>query len=112
LQKLIIAAMKQSLKAYLPLLHEPASLEKVIRTPFTGQKFIGYCDAQEPAFLQKAYVPGSDALILIGPEGDFSHEEFEMAKNAGFIPITLGNSRLRTETAGVVGCTIINFLNQ
>ena len=112
LQKVIISAMKQSLKAYLPLLHPPVNFGKFRGSSFDGQKFIAFCDADSTLELHKIYNKGSNALILIGPEGDFSEEEIDLAKKDGFIPITLGKSRLRTETAGVVACTIINFLNQ
>ena len=112
LKKVIIAAMKQSLKTFLPDLNNPFDLLKFISLPFNGQKFIAYCDSPATVGLDKVYSAGSNALVLIGHEGDFSKEEIEVAKKAGFIPITLGKSRLRTETAGIVACTIINFLNQ
>jgi 16S rRNA (uracil1498-N3)-methyltransferase len=112
LQKVIIAAMKQSLKAFLPELDEPVEFKRFIQRPFDGEKFIAYCDQNDPAELKDSYRKGAKALILIGPEGDFSPEEVDLAKNQGYIPISLGKSRLRTETAGIVACTIINFLNQ
>jgi 16S rRNA (uracil1498-N3)-methyltransferase len=112
LQKVIIAAMKQSLKAYLPILNQSTSFSGFIKQPFEGQKYIAYCDYSDTVDVQHVYSKGQDCLILIGPEGDFSKEEIEDAKNEGFIPITLGKSRLRTETAGVVACTMINFINQ
>jgi 16S rRNA (uracil1498-N3)-methyltransferase len=112
LQKVVIAAMKQSLKAYLPKLDEPVEFKRFIERPFDGQKFIAYCGEVSYLELQKSYHKGMKALILIGPEGDFSPEEVEFAKNQGYMPISLGKSRLRTETAGIVTCTIINFLNE
>jgi 16S rRNA (uracil1498-N3)-methyltransferase len=111
LQKILIAAMKQSLKAYLPKLNEAESLKSVLTRDFAGQKFIGYCETGEEEELQKVYQKGSDALILIGPEGDFSSEEILQAEKNGFIPISLGKSRLRTETAGIVACHTITLLN-
>jgi 16S rRNA (uracil1498-N3)-methyltransferase len=111
LQKILISAMKQSLKAYLPKLNEPIDLKKLLSKDFQGQKFIGYCESNEVDELQKVYKPGSNALILIGPEGDFSIEEVTQAKKEGFIPISLGKSRLRTETAGVVACHTILLMN-
>lgn len=111
LQKILVAAMKQSLKAYLPKLNEPADLKNFLSKDFTGQKFIAYCESGEEDELQKVYQKGSNALILIGPEGDFSHEEIALAKKQGFIPISLGKSRLRTETAGIVACHTITLLN-
>jgi 16S rRNA (uracil1498-N3)-methyltransferase len=111
LEKILISAMKQSLKAYLPKLNEPSSLKNIFNLEFTGQKFIAYCESGEEDELQKVYQKGSDALILIGPEGDFSTEEITLAKNQGFIPISLGKSRLRTETAGIVACHTISLMN-
>ncbi len=111
LEKILIAAMKQSLKAYLPRLNEPADLKNLFTRDFTGQKFIGYCESGEEDELQKVYQSGANALILIGPEGDFSPDEILLAKKHGFIPISLGKSRLRTETAGIVACQTITLLN-
>jgi 16S rRNA (uracil1498-N3)-methyltransferase len=111
LQKILVAAMKQSLKAYLPILNEPNELKNFFNKNFTGQKFIASCESCEEDELQKVYQKGSDALILIGPEGDFSPEEIALAKKQGFIPISLGKSRLRTETAGIVVCQTITLLN-
>lgn len=111
LEKVVVAAMKQSLKAYLPRLNEPSDLNNVIPKNLPGQKFIAYCESGEEDELQKIYRTGGDALILIGPEGDFSPEEIILAKNHGFLPISLGKSRLRTETAGIVACHTISLLN-
>jgi 16S rRNA (uracil1498-N3)-methyltransferase len=111
LQKILVSGMKQSLKAYLPRLHEPADLKTIASGEFSGQKFIGYCETGEEEELQKAYRKGEDCLILIGPEGDFSPEEILLAKKQGFLPISLGKSRLRTETAGIVACHTITLLN-
>jgi 16S rRNA (uracil1498-N3)-methyltransferase len=111
LQKVVIAAMKQSLKAYLPFLQEPVKFIRFIQSPFDGEKFIAYCGQNETIELKNVYRKGAKALILIGPEGDFSHEEVDLAKKQGYIPISLGKSRLRTETAGIVACHTINLLN-
>jgi 16S rRNA (uracil1498-N3)-methyltransferase len=111
LQKVVIAAMKQSLKAYLPKLDEPVEFRRFIQRPFDGQKFIAYCNQDSPVELNHTYRKGAKALILIGPEGDFSPEEVELAKNQGYIPISLGKSRLRTETAGIVACHTVNLVS-
>ncbi|MGA2821933.1 MAG: 16S rRNA (uracil(1498)-N(3))-methyltransferase [Bacteroidales bacterium] len=111
LQKILVSAMKQSLKAYLPILNEPVDLRKLLSKDYPGQKFIGYCESGEEDELQKVYQQGANALILIGPEGDFSPEEILLAKKEGFIPISLGKSRLRTETAGIVACHTIMMMN-
>lgn len=107
LEKIAISAMKQSLKAYLPKINELISIEKFFKNTECDNKFIGHL-TQDSIPLKSAINQKSDYLIMIGPEGDFSKEEIEQARNAGFQVVTLGNSRLRTETAGVVACTIIN----
>ncbi|MCX6243244.1 MAG: 16S rRNA (uracil(1498)-N(3))-methyltransferase [Bacteroidetes bacterium] len=112
MQKILVAAMKQSLKAYLPKLNEPVEYLKFIQREFPGQKFTGYCETGREEELHKLYRKGTDVTILIGPEGDFSPEEIEQGKNRGLIPISLGKSRLRTETAGIVACNSINLLNE
>lgn len=111
LEKVIISAMKQSLKAYLPKLDPLTKFSDFISQPFDGQKFIAHCDEQHRDLLKKMVVLNQNYLILIGPEGDFSSEEIEMAIKAGFYPVSLGDSRLRTETAGVVACHTFNLLN-
>ena len=110
LEKVIVSAVKQSLKAYVPELDSAIKFKDFINQDFDGQKFIAYCEG-EPELLKEVYIPKSDVLILIGPEGDFSPTEVEQAHAAGFIPISLGKSRLRTETAAIVACHAINFMN-
>jgi 16S rRNA (uracil1498-N3)-methyltransferase len=112
LEKVIVSAIKQSLKAWLPGLNEPARFRDFIRRDFGGQKFIGYCETGNESELHNIYMQGSDALVLIGPEGDFSKTEVELAVKAGFIPISLGSARLRTETAGIVACHTIDLVNR
>ncbi|MDR0873585.1 MAG: 16S rRNA (uracil(1498)-N(3))-methyltransferase [Prevotellaceae bacterium] len=112
LQKIILAAAKQSLKAYLPRLNDIVTFEKLINTPFLGNKYIAHCYEEERELLQNIYTKGQSALILIGAEGDFSREEVQAALKNGFLPVSLGNSRLRTETAGVVACHTVNLINE
>ena len=104
--------MKQSLKAYLPQLDELTKFSAFIKQSFEGQKFIAHCEEQHRELLKNAMAKGGNYLILIGPEGDFSPEEIRMAIEAGFVPVSLGDSRLRTETAGVVACHTFNLLNE
>lgn len=111
LNRVITAAIKQSIKAFHPKLENQQTFNSFIKQPFDGQKFIAYVDVENELSLSKAYLPGNNALVLIGPEGDFSPEEIELAKRNGFVPINLGQSRLRTETAGIVACHTINLLN-
>ncbi len=112
LEKVIVSAIKQSIKAYLPQLQQTQSFKTVIKIPFPGQKFIAHCYAGEKVFLRDAVTKGNDVLILIGPEGDFSVEEVESAIMEGFVPVSLGDSRLRTETAALVACHTVNLINQ
>jgi 16S rRNA (uracil1498-N3)-methyltransferase len=111
LNKVITAAVKQSIKSRHPLLEEQNTFSSFVNKDFNGQKFIAYVDKENDISLSKAYLPGNNALVLIGPEGDFSPEEIELAKKNGYIPINLGPSRLRTETAGIVACHTINLMN-
>ena len=111
MQKILVSAMKQSLNLHLPALNEPVKLAGFLKKEFTGQKFIGYVEEKQEVLLKDRYQKGSDCLILIGPEGDFSQAELEAAKEKGFLAISLGNSRLRTETAALVATMTINLLN-
>lgn len=112
IQKILVSAIKQSLKARLPKLNEMTDFNKFIRQPFSGQKFIAHCYEGEKPLLKDIVSRGEDALVLIGPEGDFSEEEVKLAVEQGFQPISLGRSRLRTETAALVACHILNLCNQ
>lgn len=112
IEKILVSAMKQSQKAYLPLLDEMTAFQTFVKQPFDGQKFIAHCyEGDEKKLLKSVYNCGQNALILIGPEGDFSEKEVDEALKNGFIPISLGESRLRTETAAVVACHTIQLLN-
>lgn len=111
LEKILVSAMKQSQKARLPRLNGMTDFKKFVTQPFDGRKFIAHCEDEEKPLLKKIYHPGENALILIGPEGDFSPDEIELAKTNGFEPISLGESRLRTETAALVACHTLHVLN-
>ena len=110
--KILVSAVKQSLKARIPRLNEMTDFKTFIRQPFQGQKFIAHCHEGEKTPLKDLVRNGEGATVLIGPEGDFSEEEVRLAEEAGFIPVSLGPSRLRTETAALVACHILNLLNQ
>ncbi len=110
LKSILVSAMKQSLKAYLPSLNELTNFKDFIVQPFEGKKFIAHCYEGQKIALKTNIQPEDKMLILIGPEGDFSEEEVELAKANGFTEITLGKSRLRTETAGVVACHTVNLI--
>lgn len=111
LEKVAISAMKQSLKAYKPIINPPTPVDELLRMPFDGQRFIAYCDGDLRTPLHEAYIPKSNALILIGPEGDFSDKEVQTALHEGFVPVTLGAYRLRTETAAMAATAFLNLLN-
>jgi len=112
LEKVMVAAIKQSIKAYLPKLEPLQSFKTVIKTDFEGQRFIAHCNAGEKVLLRDAVIKGKDVMILIGPEGDFSVDEVDAAISQGFIPVSLGEARLRTETAALVACHTVNLINQ
>jgi 16S rRNA (uracil1498-N3)-methyltransferase len=112
LNKIITAAMKQSLKAYHPVLNEPQQFSKFLLKLFEGQKFIAHCDKGDKAGLSDELIKQGRYLLLIGPEGDFTPNEIDGALQNGFKAITLGESRLRTETAALEACFEINFLNR
>ena len=112
LEKILVSAMKQSQKATLPELTGMTDFRTFINQPFEGRRFIAHCEEGEKPLLKQIYRPGENALVLIGPEGDFSPEEIALALKQGFEPISLGKSRLRTETAALVACHTIHVLNQ
>ena len=113
LEKIAISAMKQSLKTVLPIIDVMTSIKDVITKQMYDQRFIAYCDTSIPRKLLSAeYRANKDTLILIGPEGDFSTEEINLALNSGYKPISLGDNRLRTETAAVVACDTCHIINQ
>jgi 16S rRNA (uracil1498-N3)-methyltransferase len=113
INNIIISAMKQSLKARLPVLNNPVTLDEFIKKAYPGQKIIAHCSARfERRSVIDTCKAGTDTTILIGPEGDFTDYEIEQAVKAGFQSVHLGKSRLRAETAGIAACHSIYFLNQ
>lgn len=125
IERIVISAMKQSHKAWKPLVDEMCPFVQFLKQPFSGQRFIAHCydmddgdsmndaafmqsEARHTVFLPQAIDPDKDVQILIGPEGDFAPEEVGMAFKAGFKPISLGKSRLRTETAALVAVHLAN----
>ena len=112
LEKIIVSAAKQSVKAYFPKLNPLCTFDELIKTCQASQKFIAHCYEEDKRLLQTEIQPSEDVLILIGPEGDFSKEEVQKALSVGFIPVSLGSSRLRTETAGVVACHTVCLRNE
>ena len=111
-EKIIVAAAKQSIKAFLPKINELTSFNKVVEQNFAGKKLIAHCYESEKSLLYKAIKPCENAIILIGPEGDFSRKEIQLAQQNNFIGISLGNSRLRTETAAIHACSTVCIVNE
>ena len=111
-RKVMIAAMKQSVKSKLPDIEDVIDFNRLVKQPFDGQKLIAWIDDDVKELLCDKYEKGKNALILIGPEGDFSPEEVRLAVENGFLPVSLGDARLRTETAAIVACHTIQLINQ
>jgi len=111
LEKIIQSAMKQSLKFTLPKLNPPIKYSDFVKQSHESI-FIAHCEKSDKKTLKEVIKTNSKSTILIGPEGDFSSSEIKIAENNNFIPITLGESRLRTETAGLVAVQSIAFLHQ
>lgn len=111
IEKIVVSAIKQSLKARKPVVNEMVDFGRFMQREFAGQKFIAHCYEGEKPLLKDVLQPGEDAVVLIGPEGDFSREEVEKAEAMGFRSISLGKSRLRTETAALVAVHTMNLFN-
>ncbi|WP_162127721.1 16S rRNA (uracil(1498)-N(3))-methyltransferase [Flavobacterium phycosphaerae] len=111
-QKILESAMKQSLHYYLPKLNEPIAFKAFLKKECKGQKFIAHCEATDKKSLKNELKAKEDVTLLIGPEGDFSVNEIQMALDHNFIPVSLGATRLRTETAAIVACHSVVFKNE
>ncbi|MFK7812444.1 MAG: 16S rRNA (uracil(1498)-N(3))-methyltransferase [Maribacter sp.] len=111
MQKVIQSAMKQSLQTFLPKLNPPISYKDFMSVSHEGLLFIAHCEDEEKLDLKRRVAPDKDITVLIGPEGDFSKQEINQAYEKGFIPVSLGENRLRTETAAIVACTTVNMIN-
>lgn len=110
--KIIVSAAKQSLHYFLPKLNEPISFSEFIKKEIDGQKFIAHCEETDKKSLKEILKKDVDVTLLIGPEGDFSTKEIKLAQENNYMPVTLGNTRLRTETAAVVACHSVVFINE
>ena len=110
--KIIQSAMKQSKQYFLPKLNEPSMFKDFVQQQNEGLLFIAHCEETEKKFLKNFLQPNEDVTILIGPEGDFSNKEILWAIENKFVPISLGNTRLRTETAAIVACHSVAFVNE
>lgn len=111
--KVMTSAVKQSLQAYHPVLNPAISLTDFLKSAQDGVKLIAHCEEGKPRqYISEIIAPHQRYLILIGPEGDFSPNEIALALAQGFQPLTLGNTRLRTETAALAACFEVNYLNR
>jgi len=111
IEKVIMSAAKQSLKFRLPVLHACVPLVKFLQVQNTTQKYIAYCH-EKAVHLKTVYPASKNALILIGPEGDFTQEEVHLAEKNGYEIVSLGESRLRLETAAIYATTVFQMMNE
>mgnify|MGYP001386906840 CR=1 FL=1 len=111
IEKIAVSALKQSQTTFFPVLNPLTPYKSFVETCQAEHKFIGYLSEEHKELLQKIVPPNSRYCILIGPEGDFTQEEVALAFKNNFKPASLGNNRLRTETAGIAACHIFNIIN-
>lgn len=111
-ERVLQSAMKQSLHLSIPKLNNSSKLKDFITLDLPGQKYIAHCEETKKSSLKSQLKPGETSTILIGPEGDFSQAEIELALENGWMPVSLGNSRLRTETAAIVACHTVALANE
>lgn len=107
MQQILVSAMLQSQQVWLPVLHEPLAFSNLVKEEGFAHKWIAHCLETDRRSLRKQEPAGGRQVLLIGPEGDFTQEEIELAISNGYVPVTLGDTRLRTETAGLVGATLL-----
>ncbi len=111
-EKILQSAMKQSMQYYMPKLNEALPYKDFINQQKDGTLFIAHCEETDKKLLKNEIKPKEKITILIGPEGDFSPKEIQLALSKGYIPVSLGNTRLRTETAAVVAAHSVAFVNE
>ena len=112
IEKRAVSSMKQSLKAFLPKINDIVPLKDLMKICSNDEKYIGYLNKGKNNHLIQSATPQSDYCMLIGPEGDFSSSEINESQEFGFKPVSLGDNRLRIETAGLVACHILNLVNE
>lgn len=112
LEKILLSAMKQSNQCFLPKINKPISFKNFLQMEQNGQKFIAHCEESEKLSFASQIIKGEKYTVLIGPEGDFSSHEINLAIKNKFIPVSLGNNRLRTETAALVACQTVVIKNE
>ena len=112
LEKILVSAMKQSMQPVLTRLNDPCSFKELMAHADARQKFIAHCHAGERKLLSRSLQKGGSVLILIGPEGDFSEEEVALALQKGYQPVSLGETRLRVETAALAACHTVAVIHE
>ncbi|EIA07968.1 16S rRNA (uracil(1498)-N(3))-methyltransferase [Flavobacterium frigoris] len=110
--KIILTAMKQSNDLYLPKLNEAITFKEFLKRKNEGLQLIAHCEETDKKTLKSVLKPNENVTLLIGPEGDFSEKEIALALENKYIPVSLGNTRLRTETAAIVACHSVVFFNE
>lgn len=110
--KIILSAMKQSNELYLPKLNEAISFKEFIKRKNEGAQLIAHCEETDKKTLKSVLKTNENVTLLIGPEGDFSEKEIALALDNNYNPVSLGNTRLRTETAAIVACHSVVFFNE
>ena len=110
--KIILSAMKQSNELFLPKLNNAITFKEFIKQQNKGLQLIAHCEETDKKTLKSVLKPNENVTLLIGPEGDFSEKEIALALENNYIPVSLGNTRLRTETAAVVACHSVVFFNE
>ena len=112
-EKIILSALKQSNELYLPILNPAISFKDFVTQDVKrGQQLIAHCEEMDKKTLKSVLKPNEDITLLIGPEGDFSEKEIQLALENNFQSVSLGNTRLRTETAAMVACHSVAFFNE
>ncbi len=112
MQKVLVSAVKQSLKYQVPKFNQPIKFSDFIKKDLKGIKLIAHCENSEKSTLKNLIKNIQNITVLIGPEGDFSFKEIDIALQHQYIPLSLGKSRLRTETAGIVVCNTVSIINE
>jgi 16S rRNA (uracil1498-N3)-methyltransferase len=110
--KIILSAMKQCNQLHLPILNPAVTFKEFIKQKNEGLQLIAHCEETDKKTLKSVLKPNENCTILIGPEGDFSEKEISLALESNYIPVSLGNTRLRTETAAIVACHSVVFVNE
>jgi 16S rRNA (uracil1498-N3)-methyltransferase len=111
LKKVLLSAMKQSNRSYLPKLNDLITFDEFLNKEHKGLRFIAHCKDDEKMDLKRRVAADKDVIILIGPEGDFTKQEINRSYELGFLPVSLNEGRLRTETAAIIACATVAMIN-